>query len=201
MLSPSVRVVGIDSGGHRERIRAERDELTLNYLPLVDSIARRVAVSLPRSFDVADLAQAGAIGLLRGAVRYRPGPVHPSVFLKKFIRGAILESVRRRNWHENTMEPLDACERATVRQFETACDASRRLATLRAAIAMLPAPERRIVEARLSPSEPSLRECARRVARITKRRRMPDAEAGRLLASGIARLKAGMVPDVPEEAA
>lgn len=193
--------VSIDAGGYAEAARAKRDALIEAYLPLVDPIARRISERVPPSFSFEDLQQAGRIGLIRGAARYRPCVVHPSVFLRRFIAGACLDAVRRKHWHENTMDELPArpSNVVTMPAPEQRLDALSRKSDLRAAIARLPLQERRVIEARLDPSEPSLSEVARRVARMTKKRRMPDAEASRLIRSATIRLRELLAP-APEAA-
>jgi RNA polymerase sigma factor (sigma-70 family) len=103
------RVVAIDSGGHRERVLKTRDALVLEHLDMVPPIASRLKLTLPPSFELADLIAEGNFGLIRAATRYRPrqhGGTPFSAFARPRIRGAMLDSVRRRHWHENTREPL-----------------------------------------------------------------------------------------------
>lgn len=194
--------ISIDAGGEwAAAALARRDALVTAYMGLVDPIARRISEKVPPSFPLEDLIQAGRMGLIRGAARYRPCVVHPSVFLRKFIAGNILESVRRKAWHENTMDELPAFRENVVAMPapEQRVDALRRKADLKDAIARLPLRERRVMEARLDPSEPSLFEVARRVARITHKRRMPEAEVSRLVRNATERLREMLAP-APEAA-
>jgi RNA polymerase sigma factor (sigma-70 family) len=87
-----------------------RDTLVETHLKLVPPIARRVKKKLPPSFELDDLISEGHIGLMRAAERYSPrehGGTPFSAFARPRIRGAMVDSVRRRAWIENTANPLD----------------------------------------------------------------------------------------------
>lgn len=102
-------VVPIDSGGHRERVVARRDSLVEANLRLVPPIAHRISLGLPPSFDIEDLIAVGNLGLLHAATRYRPkqhGGTPFAAFARPRIRGAMLDSIRRKNWEESTRPPI-----------------------------------------------------------------------------------------------
>lgn len=87
-----------------------RDALIERHLELVPPIARRVQRRLPPSFELDDLVGEGNIGLMHAASRYRPrthGGTPFSAFARPRIHGAIVDSVRRRCWIENTAFPLE----------------------------------------------------------------------------------------------
>lgn len=87
-----------------------RDTLVETHLKLVPPIARSVKKNLPPSFELDDLISEGHIGLMRAAERYSPsehGGAPFSAFARPRIRGAMVDSVRRRAWVENTANPLD----------------------------------------------------------------------------------------------
>ncbi len=179
----------------RDAFLARRNRLVEDYWPLVRSMAAALAKNVPPAWTMEDLAQAGATGLISAATRYRGGPVHFSVFAKQFVRGAMIESIRRRHWRENTMEELPARhDVAVITARETSLDRARRSESLRRAVASLPLRERRVMEARLHASEPSIPEVARMVARKTKKKRMTDGEAARLIQSATLRLKLQLAP-------
>lgn len=82
-----------------EKRRADRDDLVLQHLPLVRSIAVRVYESLPVHVDVDDLVHAGIMGLFDAATRYDSGKqVTFRAYAKHRIRGAILDSLRDLDW-------------------------------------------------------------------------------------------------------
>lgn len=81
---------------------------------------------MPPSTDVDDLIQAGTVGLLEAASRYRASAGSSfATYAKKRIRGAILDSSRRADW----------CSRS-VRRRMRAIDSARRRAELRAGAAV-----------------------------------------------------------------
>ncbi len=99
----------IDSGSHRTRVLARRDALVNSHLHLVPPIARRVHSCVPPSFDLDDLIAVGNLKLVHLATRYRPRQ-HAgcpfAAFARPGIEGAIRDSVRRKNWRENTHEAI-----------------------------------------------------------------------------------------------
>lgn len=146
-------LVSIDAGGHRAKVLAARDALVEAHLHLVPPIAHRLHRALPPSFDIDDLLAVGNLALIHVATRYRPlehGGTPFSAFARPRIRGAILDSVRRRNYAEHTMLPLDGetsqvCEDAAT--IEISIDEGRLKQRLRAAIEELPDHQRAIVSA------------------------------------------------------
>ena len=76
---------------HRERIVAG--------LPFVESLARRVAASMPHSIDVGDLVQDGMIGLIDAANRFDEGRgIKFETFAERRVRGAMIDALRREAW-------------------------------------------------------------------------------------------------------
>src|ERR1700730_3371565 len=78
---------------------ARREELTLEHLPQVRLIARRIQERLPESISLDDLISTGVIGLISAIDHF--DPTH-NVKLKTYaeykIRGAILDSLRGLDW-------------------------------------------------------------------------------------------------------
>ncbi|MBI2679545.1 MAG: sigma-70 family RNA polymerase sigma factor [Candidatus Solibacter usitatus] len=75
-----------------------RHELMLAYLPLVESIARRIYGTLPphTRIELHDLAQSGLLGLVRAGRSYDPSIEVPfSTYARYRIEGEILDSLRR----------------------------------------------------------------------------------------------------------
>lgn len=73
-------------------------EKILGYLPLVDSIARRVFGSLPPNacLELHDLAQSGLLGLVSAGRCYDPQTAVPfPIYARYRIEGEILDSLRR----------------------------------------------------------------------------------------------------------
>jgi RNA polymerase sigma factor (sigma-70 family) len=119
-------VISIASGNHRERVLARRNALAEEHLDLVASIAKAIACSLPACFDFEDLRSVGYLALLRAATNYDPvrhAGVPFSGYARPMIRGAIIDSVRRTNWRENTRPGLDDTDPPSYTpEFDAAID-------------------------------------------------------------------------------
>jgi RNA polymerase sigma factor for flagellar operon FliA len=75
----------------RERIAAG--------LPFVESLARRVAASMPHSIELGDLVQDGMIGLIDAACRFDEGRgIKFETFAERRVRGAMIDALRRDAW-------------------------------------------------------------------------------------------------------
>lgn len=75
------------------------DARVLRYLPQVTYIARRIHDRLPPQVPLADLVQAGVVGLLDALKRFDPGRhVQFASYAAFRIRGAILDSLREMDW-------------------------------------------------------------------------------------------------------
>ncbi|MEE8395620.1 MAG: RNA polymerase sigma factor FliA [bacterium] len=76
-----------------------REELVVEYAPLVKQIANRLAARLPSSLERDDLVQAGMIGLLDAIEKYDP---HRETQFRTYaefrIRGAMLDDLRATDW-------------------------------------------------------------------------------------------------------
>lgn len=131
-------VISIAAGGHRARVLARRDSLVEQHLDLVDSIARAVAASLPRTFELDDLIQVGRLGLLRAATNYRPDEHNDtpfSAYARPVIRGAILDSARRGKYVENTRPSITEMPHPALEcDAEGELDRARSRARLRRAV-------------------------------------------------------------------
>jgi len=76
---------------HRERVAAG--------LPFVESLARRVASSMPHSIELSDLVQDGMIGLIDAACRYdEDRGIKFETFAERRVRGAMIDALRRDAW-------------------------------------------------------------------------------------------------------
>jgi RNA polymerase sigma factor FliA len=81
-----------------------RRELLLQELPQVYAVAANIRKRLPRHVEMADLVQAGVIGLIYACRKYDSGrDALFSTFAKHRIRGAILDSLRDLDWASRTL--------------------------------------------------------------------------------------------------
>lgn len=87
------------NGKEGKTVIPTREELILEYVPLVKFIARRMAVRLPSHIDVNDLVNAGVIGLMDALDKFDPSKETQFKTYAEFrIRGAILDELRSRDW-------------------------------------------------------------------------------------------------------
>ncbi len=83
----------------RLRTSHAREQLLLQYLPLVRRVAGRVILSLPRSVRLDDLMSAGVVGLLSSVDNFDPQlGIKFETFAVNRIRGAMMDSLRELVW-------------------------------------------------------------------------------------------------------
>ncbi len=76
-----------------------RDKLLNLYLPLVRSVAGRMAMGFPRSVELQDLVNTGVIGLIEAFKNFDPDRgVKFETYAVPRIRGAILDELRALDW-------------------------------------------------------------------------------------------------------
>ena len=68
-------------------------------IPFVESLARRMAASMPHSIDLSDLVQDGVIGLIDAAQRFDDSRgIKFETFAERRIRGAMIDALRKDAW-------------------------------------------------------------------------------------------------------
>ncbi|HUV31670.1 MAG TPA: FliA/WhiG family RNA polymerase sigma factor [Acidobacteriota bacterium] len=76
-----------------------RQKLLNKYLPLVRNVATRMAMGFPRSVELTDLINTGAIGLIEAFSHFDPNRgVKFETYAVPRIRGAILDELRALDW-------------------------------------------------------------------------------------------------------
>jgi RNA polymerase sigma factor for flagellar operon FliA len=90
----------MDNPYSRQAIKGKtREEVVLEYAPLVRHIANRLAARLPANLDRDDLVQAGMIGLLDAIEKYDSGREAQFRTYAEFrIKGAMLDDLRAADW-------------------------------------------------------------------------------------------------------
>ena len=82
-----------------ERDPAIREQLVLQYAPLVKYVAGRLAIMLPRVMDSDDVLSSGVLGLIEAIDRFDPTTgVKFETYAISRIRGAILDELRSLDW-------------------------------------------------------------------------------------------------------
>lgn len=119
--------------------------MVLDHQHLVQPIARGILRKLPPSFDLADLVQAGTIGLIQAAEAWESARGIPfPVFARQRIRGAVLDSVRRRAWRESGHAELSDVAAGAPAPDELAAT-SQAAGRLRGALLLLPERDRLVL--------------------------------------------------------
>src|SRR5688572_30800826 len=68
-------------------------------LPFVESLARRMASTMPHSIDLGDLVQDGVLGLIDAANRFdEKRGIKFETFAERRVRGAMIDALRRDAW-------------------------------------------------------------------------------------------------------
>ncbi len=84
---------------HGKEDFTRRERLIVEYAPLVKYIANRVAMRLPPHIEVADLVNAGILGLIDAVEKFDPSKeVKFKTYAEIRIRGAILDELRSMDW-------------------------------------------------------------------------------------------------------
>jgi RNA polymerase sigma factor for flagellar operon FliA len=88
-------------------------------LSFVESVARRVAASMPHTIDLGDLVQDGMVGLIDAAHRYDDSRgIKFETFAERRVRGAMIDALRKDAWPRGV--------RRQRRELEAAREALRR---------------------------------------------------------------------------
>jgi len=78
---------------------AERDQLIMEYAPLIKFIAQKIAARLPANIELDDLISSGVIGLMDAIEKYDSSRDNKFKTYAEFrVRGAILDELRAQDW-------------------------------------------------------------------------------------------------------
>ncbi|MBF0298857.1 MAG: FliA/WhiG family RNA polymerase sigma factor [Oligoflexia bacterium] len=76
-----------------------KDEIIVEYAPLIKYIAQKIASRLPSNIELDDLISCGVIGLMDAIDKYDPSRDNKFKTYAEFrIRGAILDELRAQDW-------------------------------------------------------------------------------------------------------
>src|SRR5438132_891235 len=80
-------------------IAASQNRRIVAGLPFVESLARRMAASMPNSIDIGDLVQDGVLGLIDAAHRFdEDRGIKFETFAERRVRGAMINALRQDAW-------------------------------------------------------------------------------------------------------
>jgi len=99
-------------------VNAEQDRV-VGSLAFVESLARRMAATMPHSIELGDLVQDGVLGLIDAARRFdEDRGIKFETFAERRVRGAMIDALRRDAWPRGV--------RRVRRELEAAREALRR---------------------------------------------------------------------------
>jgi RNA polymerase sigma factor for flagellar operon FliA len=82
-----------------EALNRDRNELILEYYPMVRRVAYRMARRYPRSVDVDDLIHIGMLGLIDAVDRYEGDRAESfTAYARIRIQGSIVDEMRKADW-------------------------------------------------------------------------------------------------------
>lgn len=77
----------------------QKDQLIMEYAPLIKFIAQKIAIRLPSNIELDDLISSGVIGLMDAIEKYDPTRDNTFKTYAEFrIRGSILDELRAQDW-------------------------------------------------------------------------------------------------------
>lgn len=83
----------------RAPLADHQQERVQSCLPFVESLARRMASTMPHSIDLGDLVQDGVLGLIDAAHRFDEARgIKFETFAERRVRGAMIDALRRDAW-------------------------------------------------------------------------------------------------------
>ncbi len=83
----------------RAPLADHQHDLVAAGLPFVESLARRMASTMPHSIDLGDLVQDGVLGLIDAAHRFDgTRGIKFETFAERRVRGAMIDALRRDAW-------------------------------------------------------------------------------------------------------
>jgi len=104
---------------HTAPLDAAQYDRVIATLPFVESLARRMASTMPHSIELGDLVQDGVLGLIDAANRFDEARgIKFETFAERRVRGAMIDALRKDAWPRGV--------RRVRRELEAAREALRR---------------------------------------------------------------------------
>jgi RNA polymerase sigma factor for flagellar operon FliA len=96
-----------------------RNQIIMDYAPLIKYIAQKIAARLPSNIDLDDLFSAGVIGLMDAIDKYDPSRENKFKTYAEFrIRGAILDELRCQDWVPRSVREVNKKEERARAELE-----------------------------------------------------------------------------------
>jgi RNA polymerase sigma factor for flagellar operon FliA len=104
-----------------QTVAVSQNRLIVAGLPFVESLARRMAATMPNSIDIGDLVQDGVLGLIDAANRFdEDRGIKFETFAERRVRGAMIDALRKDAWPRGVRRQrreLDAAREALRREL------------------------------------------------------------------------------------
>ncbi len=98
----------------------QKDQLIMEYAPLIKFIAQKIAIRLPSNIELDDLISSGVIGLMDAMDKYDPTRDNKFKTYAEFrIRGSILDELRAQDWVPRSIRDKAKFLDRTVIKLET----------------------------------------------------------------------------------
>ncbi len=98
----------------------QKDQLIMEYAPLIRFIAQKIAVRLPSNIELDDLISSGVIGLMDAIEKYDPSRDNKFKTYAEFrIRGSILDELRAQDWVPRSVRDKAKLLDRTLIELET----------------------------------------------------------------------------------
>ena len=98
----------------------QKDQLIMEYAPLIKFIAQKIAMRLPSNIELDDLISSGVIGLMDAMDKYDPSRDNKFKTYAEFrIRGSILDELRAQDWVPRSIRDKAKSLDRTVVKLET----------------------------------------------------------------------------------
>lgn len=96
-----------------------KDEIVIEYAPLIKYIAQKIASRLPANIELDDLISCGVIGLMDAIEKFDPSRDNKFKTYAEFrIRGAILDELRAQDWVPRSVREKAKLVERTLQKLE-----------------------------------------------------------------------------------
>jgi RNA polymerase sigma factor FliA len=118
--SDALKKYNSHQGGANSLSRKEKEDLIIEYIPVVKGIANKIASRLPPSISIDDLISAGIIGLMDAVNKWDPSRETKLRTYADFrIRGAILDELRAQDWVPRSVRDKTKLVEKALRYLES----------------------------------------------------------------------------------
>ena len=96
-------------------VTGDQHDRVVACLPFVESLARRMASTMPHSIDLSDLVQDGVLGLIDASHRFDEARgIKFETFAERRVRGSMIDALQRDAWPRGVRRVRRELEAARV---------------------------------------------------------------------------------------